>query len=63
MVAVFSPKMSVTIYHSSWRHSPQDRSLNDPRHENTQIFFFVANVVNWPVRIVQAVFITMARTV
>jgi len=38
MMAVFSPKMSVTVYQSSWRHNPQDRSWNHTRHENTQIF-------------------------
>jgi len=54
MVAVFSPKMSVTIYQSSWRHNPQDRSLNHTRHEKTRIYGFVTSVVNWPVRAVQA---------
>ena len=59
MVEVFSTKMSVTIYHSAWRHNPQDHNLSHPRHENTQVYDFVTNVVNWPVRIVQGVLLLL----
>jgi hypothetical protein len=42
MAAVFPTKLFVTIYQTTRCNNPQDRNLNHPRHENTQMYDFVS---------------------